>query len=122
MSDCVERLRSPKLAVRKRAEKQLVAWGTPILPIINSLDTESLDVEQRARLARIRCRLRRLEDDTPRSLATLLVNDHEHWTKLSGQLNARQFKLADTYLKRTGFAALPAVDSSPMVRIASKPE
>ena len=56
--DCLQKLRSPKASTRRKAEKQLLAWGTRILPILDSIDRDDLDSEQLERIRQLRRKLR----------------------------------------------------------------
>lgn len=118
---CLQQLRSPKASVRRKAEKQLLSFGTSILPILDTVHQDDLDAEQRDRIRQLRRRLRRKDDDTPRSLAMMLINDRDHWSRLSPRLSREQLTLANTHLTRVGLQSLP-LPSDPVVRIASRPE
>ena len=119
--ECVQKLRSPKLATRRKAEKQLLSWGVTILPIIDAINPDDLDAEQVDRLRHIRTKFRSREDDTARSLAMLLINDRDHWSRLAPRLNTDQLQLANHHLDRVGLKTIP-VTGDPVERIARNPE
>ncbi len=118
--DCVARLRSPRRRVRVIASQQLLRWGTPIIPIIDSIDCDQLAPEQQDRLQSVRRRLTRVQSDTPRSLATQLVNDPQHWRSIAHQLDGGQLALANQHLSRVGLTTLPTA-SEAVQRIAQRP-
>lgn len=117
---CLRKLRSSKASTRRKAEKELLALGSSILPILDSIQPDDLDAEQLDRIRKLRRKLRPQEDDTPRSLAMLLLNDREHWARLSTRLSTEQMQLANVHLARVGLESLPLV-SDPVVRIAAGP-
>jgi hypothetical protein len=119
--ECVQKLRSPKLATRRKAERQLLSWGAPILPIIDAINPDDLDAEQRDRLRHIRNNFRSLDDDTARSLAMLLINDRAHWSRLARQMDTAQLQLANHHLNRVGLKAIP-ISTDPVERIARSPK
>ncbi|MGB7346211.1 MAG: hypothetical protein WBD20_18480 [Pirellulaceae bacterium] len=105
--DCVARLRSPRRSVRLAASQQLLKWGTPIIPIVRSIPERDLAPEQHDRLQCVLRQLTPVESDTPRSLATMLINDQDHWQSLAPQLSDSQLLSANQHLSRVGLAALP---------------
>ena len=118
--DCVDQLRSRSRAKRMEAERQLLTWGTPIIPAIHQLSKMDLEVEQAKRLRCILDRLRPRVDDTPSTLAKLLVNDHSYWSGIAHRLSSDQLDLANHHLLGFGVAALQVpVASTPEHRIAS---
>ncbi|WP_372724725.1 hypothetical protein, partial [Novipirellula sp.] len=76
---CVEQLRSSRQSARISAQQQLLRWGTPIIPMVQRMMATDLDLEQRARLGETIRMLRPRVEDTPRSLAMLMVNDPLFW-------------------------------------------
>ncbi len=118
---CLQDLRSSKAAKRRKAEKQLLTWGTPVLPILRSIHHDDLDAEQIDRIRKLRNRLRWRDDDTPRSLAMLLINDRDHWSRLATHLSQEDTQLANVYLSRVGLQSLPLAGET-VVRFASRPE
>lgn len=114
----VEKLRAKSLSTRRRAEQTLVASGTCVLPIIATLNQRDLDVEQRMRLKQIKTKLRSLENDTPQSLAAMLVNDRGHWEKLAPRMDRAQFTTANLVLRNQGLAELP---TNGLIQIANQP-
>ncbi len=114
---CVEQLRAGRRATRIDAERQLLAWGTPVVPALRTVLNGDLDAEQRERVRRIIERLRPMVPDTPATLAKLLINDHAYWTRIAGGLTNRQLQLANRHL--TQFGAQPIeLTSQPVYRIA----
>ena len=99
---CVDRLRSSRRAKRVEAERQLLAWGTPIVPTIQAFPSEELDSEQKERLRIILCRLRPRIDDSPATLAKLLINDTQYWGAVAAELSPEQIQLANRHLVRYG--------------------
>ena len=104
--ECVDRLQSGKRAVRRDAELQLLRWGTPIVPIVNAISAADLDAEQSSRLNIVLKRLKRNQDDTAASLATMLMNDQSFWQCIGPKLNQQETTQANRYLGRIGLAAL----------------
>ncbi len=114
----IAQLRSPRRSDRVAAERQLLRWGTPIVPTVQSLISADLDPEQRCRLRRIMRRIRPQVSDTPASLAMLLINDHAYWSLLAPRLTGDQVQLASRHLTRAGFGAFVLDQSEPAERIA----
>lgn len=113
----VEQLRSSRRSVRVSGERQLLSWGTPIVPALIVLSAGDLDTEQSARLRSIADRLRPRVGDTPSSLAKLLVNDRTYWAVVADRLGREQFQLANRHLER--FGADPLLNrTEPTERIA----
>ncbi len=113
----IDQLRSPRRSDRLAAERRLLSWGTPIVPIIHSLPKRDMEPEQRDRLQCILRRLRLPVTDTPASLAMLLINDEQYWSKLAPRLSSDQFQLAENHLTRVGLDAI-ILESRPAERIA----
>jgi len=117
----IDLLSAPTVAQRSHAHRQLLNWGTPVLPVLQVLISDELDPEQRTRLGDIRFRLWSCLDDTPASLAKLLVNDRSYWEAIVHQLNEEQVRLADRHLVNFGVSPIaPAV--SVEHRVAARPE
>jgi len=115
---CVDDLRSQRRSRRIAAERQLLSWGTPIIPAIQSLSADDLDAEQANRLRHILRRLQPRVDDTPSTLAKLLVNDHAYWKRIAGDLTRDQLTLANHHLERFGAEPI-AAPADPDQRIAT---
>ncbi len=114
---CVEQLRASRRATRIDAERQLLAWGTLIVPSLRNMLEGDLDTEQRERSRHLNTRLRPMIPDTPATLAKLLVNDHAYWYRIAGGLTDEQLRLANRHL--TQFCAQPIeLTSQPVYRIA----
>ena len=121
IQECVDRLRSKRRETRIRAERQLLAWGTPIIPVIHHLSPDDLDGEQAERLRHVLRRLKPRVDDSPATLATLLVNDQTYWSAIAPDLSSDQLRLANQHLER--FGATPITSSAePEQRIAAARE
>ncbi len=117
----VDGLRSPQRAIRMLSEKQLLAWGTPIVPVLRSIPDYELDAEQMARVHSIAQQLRPRVGDTPASLAKLLANDRSYWTAVCSRLSSDQLQIANRHFQRMG--ALPiALENKPVQRIAAARE
>lgn len=113
----IDQLRSPRRAKRVDAERQLLGWGTPIVPIVQALNSDDLDNEQKDRLRMILRRLRKRTNDTPASLAMLLINDHRYWSLIAPRLTDDQVQLANHHLTRAGLDTV-MLQSRPDARIA----
>ena len=117
----VESLSAPRVAQRLVAHRQLLQWGTPVLPVLHTLPKDRLSVEQRARLRDVRLRLRTCQNDTPASLAKLLVNDKEYWQLIALQLNDQQVEAVDRHLVHIGLEPLrPFARSGSQVAVNSE--
>ncbi len=117
----IDLLSAPTVAQRSHAHRQLLKWGTPVIPVLQALTSDELDAEQRARLGDIRFRLWSCLDDTPASLAKLLVNDKSYWEVIVHQLNEEQVRLADRHLVHFGVSPLAPVTTAEH-RVAATPE
>jgi hypothetical protein len=100
------------------AERQLLAWGTPIIPAIHQLSKDDLDAEQTQRVRCLLDRLRPRVNDTPSTLAKLLVNDQTYWSGIAANLSGDQLRLANDNLKRFGVEPI-AVAATSEARIAA---
>ncbi len=118
IQECVDQLRSRRRSQRMAAERQLLAWGTPIIPAIHQLSEDDLDAEQTQRVRCILNRLRPRVDDTPSTLAKLLVNDQTYWSGIAANLSGDQLRLANDNLIRFGVEPI-AVSATPETRIAA---
>jgi hypothetical protein len=115
--ECVERLGAKKRSVRVSASKQILRWGTPVLPVLRSIDANTLTCEQRNRLTKTMNQLRRVDNDTPSSLATMLRNDQDHWQSIASELSDDQIQLANRHLNDAGLREL-LMPTGPIERIA----
>lgn len=115
---CVEKMSSKKLSIRRSAEKQLIRWGTPVVPIINAIPDGDLDAEQTDRLRFVLKRLRSQEDDTPASLAALFINDRNYLSVMAPRMSDHQLTIANQHLTRVGLRQIEFGDN-PVQRIAS---
>ncbi len=121
IEDCVDRLRSRRRSNRIAAERQLLAWGTIVVPTLRGYSSERLDTEQINRVRGILRRLRPRVDDTPSTLAKLLVNDPSYWSQIAAGLSGEELRLANTHLVQFGVEPL-TVSAGPEQRIASTRE
>lgn len=112
ITDMVESLAAPTVSQRSYAHRQLLKWGTPVIPVLMTLSNEDLNAEQRARIGDIRNRLRPFVDDTPASLAKLLVNDRSYWEVTAHRFNETQVMLANRHLVQFGSAPLSVVSTA----------
>jgi len=103
----IDQLGSSKLAIRRAAHRTLLSYGAPILPIIKQRSPHEWEAEQLARLRAITASLQPLCDDTPESLATILMNDAEHWLLIASRLQPEQLQLANAHLQQLGMKPLP---------------
>lgn len=118
---CVEQLGADRRALRVAAERQLLTWGTPIIPCLHHMIDGDVDVEQRERMRLILKRLRPMIDDTPATLAHLLVNDRDYWSRIASRLSHDQLRLTNHHL--VGFGVEPiAITEAPAHRIANAAE
>ncbi len=117
VSDQVDKLRSKQRAYRVSAERQLLTWGTPIIPTLQSIDQQDLDAQQKAKLQSIVKQLRPRAADTPASLAMLLANDRTYWAVIAPRLDSGQVQLASEHLHRIGFGPIE-LGTEPVERIA----
>ena len=117
----VDSLAAPTVGQRSHAYRQLIKWGTPVIPVLQTLSSDALDPEQQARIFHVRMRLTTYLDDTPASLAKLLVNDKSYWEVIAHQLNEEQVQLAERHLIDFGVYPLSTVSNS-QHRVASSSE
>ncbi len=118
--DAVDALKAPHRGQRVAAERRLLGWGTPILPIVAAIDPDRLGPEQSARLTQIRQRLRRSHEDTPASLAMRLINDREHWERIAPRMSQAEIERANSHLSACGLADIDGERRSSS-RVASAP-
>ncbi len=102
------------------ADRRLLSWGTPIVPMLRKSLKGDLDPEQRDRLKAILRRLRPYEDDTPATLAMLFINDEVYWNQIAVNLDATQIQVANNHLVQYGASPIN-LDQAPDERIAAKP-
>lgn len=112
IKDMVESLSAPTVVQRSYAHRRLLKWGTPVIPVLHTLWNDDLNVEQRARIRDIRNSLRTFVDDTPASLAKLLVNDRSYWELTAHRFNEGQVMLANRHLEQFGVAPLRVVSTA----------
>lgn len=115
---CVEQLRATRRATRIEAERQLLAWGTLVIPVLHDMIDGDIDAEQRERIRAILKRLQPMIDDTPATLAKLLVNDRSYWTRIASDLESDQLHFANAYLQDIGIKPIE-LPSGPIDRVAT---
>ena len=115
----VDELASPERSIRVAAERELLVMGTVILPLVQTINTIDFDAEQRLRIRRIVNRLRPMTDDTPATLALMLVNDRQYWDGLSRSLAPEQLANVNSHLNLTGLASISLPDE-PLEQIARR--
>jgi hypothetical protein len=115
----VDLLAAPTVIQRSRAYRQLLRWGTPVIPVLQGLSRDVLDAEQQARICDVRVRLRTYLDDTPASLAKLLVNDKTYWEVIAHRLNKEQVRLANQHLLKFGAEPL-STGTGPEQQVAAR--
>lgn len=120
IESAIEQLRSPSRSTRMIADRRLVSWGTPIVPLLRQSLEGDLDAEQRDRLKAILRRLRPYEDDTPATLAMLFINDEVYWNQIAFNLDATQIQVANNHLVQYGASPIN-LDQAPDQRIAARP-
>ncbi len=120
VAKCVEQLRSPRHGVRMSAQQQLLNWGTPIIPMLQQMFATDLDFEQRVRMIKTIQLLRPRVEDTPRSLAMLVVNDREFWSLTQSRLNQYEWIAVNQHLQQVGLSELQQEGSS-FIQVASQP-
>tara|TARA_R110002049_G_scaffold305056_1_gene501004 strand:+ start:50374 stop:51411 length:1038 start_codon:yes stop_codon:yes gene_type:complete len=102
VNDAIDRLAANKLSIRRQAHQELLACGSPVLPIIYQRSIDDLDNEQIERLREITSMLQPRTDDTPATLSALLVNDADHWKRIAQRLSPQEIQLANVHLQRIG--------------------
>jgi len=115
--DRVDKLKAPRRADRMLAHRTLLRWGTPVIPTLLQLNPADLEPEQERRVTEIIRRLRPRVDDTPASLAKLLINDRLYWSEVAPQLEQDKLQDANAYLALVGIEPIVA-QSEPVHRIA----
>ena len=118
---CVEQLRAARRATRVQAERQLLAWGTPVIPVLQEMCEGDVDSEQQERMRRVLQRLRPMVDDTPATLGKLLINDRSYWTRIAANLESDQLRLANGYLVNVGIRPVE-LPNEPVTRVATTRE
>lgn len=111
IKDMVESLAASTVLQRSYAHRQLLDWGTPVIPVLLALSNDDLSAEQKARIRDIQNRLKTFVDDTPASLAKLLVNDRSYWEVTAHRFNEGQVMLVNRHLVQFGAAPLSAVST-----------
>lgn len=86
----VKQLGAPRLADRVEAQRFLLSLGLPLLPRLDALDLQRLDVEQRARLEILKRQLTPRGEDCRRRLAALIRDDPDYWVAAAPSLSTGQ--------------------------------
>ncbi len=115
----IEALGSSKRAARIEAERNLLSVGLPLLPRLATLNTRSLDAEQKARLELLVSQLTPRAEDNAARLANLIRDDVSYWQWTANRLRPDQCQLVETRFQRLGTPLPFSFDST---RIASAVE
>ncbi|MFG0261755.1 MAG: hypothetical protein ACF788_05130 [Novipirellula sp. JB048] len=102
VAQCVDALRAPQQGDRMSAQRQLLIWGTPVIAMLQQVSPDDLDLEQQTRVTETIRMLRPRVDDTPRSLAMLVVNDRQFWSLAKPWLSETQWTAVRAHLRRVG--------------------
>lgn len=88
----VEQLGSDRFATRRRAERQLLLGGQRVAVMLEGLDLDELDAEQRFRARRLIDQFSSNQGDRPQRVAGRLAGDVDIWLSLlaRGDLDRRQ--------------------------------
>lgn len=105
---CVERLAAPQRRIRVAAERELLAWGLPVLRHLDRLDAALWDSEQRSRIRRVRWTLQPRRADTPQSLVHWLATDPEYWNLVAADWSHEKRHRGDVVLRRVCGTGLDA--------------
>jgi len=119
IDECVAMLSSKRQSSRRNAQQQLLSWGTPIIAALHETLSSNLDAEQRLRIQQTIRMLRPQIEDTPRSLAMLMVNDRDYWKLVSPQLSTMQIVAVNDHLGSVGLSQLDA-SGQPSARVAER--
>lgn len=90
----VEQLAHHQFSVRRRAEKELLEFGSTVLGPLRQLDNRQLDAEQKRRIQRVVNTLSFSTEDTPARVASWLVNDLDVWESLLDHLDGKDLEIA----------------------------
>ncbi len=117
VQQCVDRLASPQQSIRRKAFRELISSGTPVLPILEEQLMIDLDREQQTRVQQVVRTLRSMTQDTPRSVAMLLLNDRKYWAITQRRLSIADQIVVNDYLENAGLKKRENI-----LEIASRPE
>ncbi|MEL7338253.1 MAG: hypothetical protein AAFN70_18830, partial [Planctomycetota bacterium] len=99
----IHKLGATKASARRSAQFELAEQGSVAIPLLlEALKRDSLDVEQRTRIEALVARTRRLDEDTPASLACRLSSDHAHWKIIASRMHSAELVAANRHLRRCG--------------------
>ncbi len=93
---------------RCEAQRQIMAMGVAVLPLLESLDEKELDQEQRSRLREIKQKLEPRYPDQPETVARWLSSDYQYWQTAAAKWHARERELASQHLLMACGRELPA--------------
>ncbi len=96
----VMQLADPDFRVRQRADREIQSRGRCVLAVLNELDLQDLDAEQRLRIAGIRRAIEADHVDTPDRVAAWLINDKRVWLALLNDDDSRRRHVARQQLAR----------------------
>jgi hypothetical protein len=105
----VARLKHPSRMKRREAERDLLMMGTPLLAMLDGLDSSRWNSHQQAIIADIENRLSQESSDTASSLGYRFINDPQYWIAWINNADRQptlQPALA-SHLLRLGIAAQP---------------
>lgn len=103
ISQLVYKLGSAKASDRRLAQFKLAELGSVAIPLLlEALKRGSLDAEQRTRIESLVARTRRLDEDTPASLACRLSTDRAHWQIMASRMRSSELIAANRHLRRCG--------------------
>ncbi|TWT83013.1 hypothetical protein CA13_44760 [Planctomycetes bacterium CA13] len=120
ITTCVDAFRSNRRATRTSAQKRLLSWGTPVVPVLQDALSDNLDAEQTARVKATIRKLRPMVEDTPRSLAALMRIDQKYWGFIAPSLDSQQIVTVNEHLQRVGLVQIES-STEPVRRIATRP-
>ncbi len=103
----VRQLAERDFRVRQRADRELQSRGQQLLCLLNELDQDELDAEQRLRLCEIRRSIMGDAADTPLRVSQWMANDKRIWIPLMGDDNSTCRMLARAQLARIFERAVP---------------
>lgn len=108
----IEQLAHHQFSVRRRAEKELLGFGSAVLGPLRQIDNQQLDAEQKRRIQRVVNTLSFSTEDTPARVAGWLVNDLDVWESLLDHLDGKDreiaFRQRSSLMRETAKLASPS--------------
>jgi len=117
----VKDLGADKFATRQQAYGELVDMGQGVLTQLDQLDFNTLDREQRVRIAAIRKTLTIRTGDTPARIARWLYDDQQVWLALMQRRELDTRRIAAARLSRLTGNEYHVDEEAPGTRVAGKP-